>query len=464
MIERLKSIFARSSSEKAGQSVPPAPEPEPKERQSSRLSFSPSPYVAAGYVTIALAFGVFGTWAYTAPLGAGVIASGTVSVESNRKVIQHLEGGIVTEILVDDGDVVEAGDVLIRLDETQARSNYAMLNMRLTVLRATEARLIAESTSADEIQFPEELGDTGSPIVEAAIKLQRTLFDDRQQTRDGQIAILESRKEQLEAGIVGLEQQLEAIGARIDSMDEEIERLTRGQEGGVVSANQLAQTNRVRLELEGEYGQITAEIAKLKQTIAETDLEIMQTKQEYVERASTELRDIRNELNEVRERTTVAKHVLDRTVITAPVGGMVQGVQVHTLNGVIRPAEPLMNIIPLDDDLVVSARVRPVDIDNVSVGQRAEVRFPAFSSRTTPLIMGTVEVVSQDVYDPEEQGQEPYYLARIRVAEADVPGNVRGRLLPGMPADVIILTGERTLVQYLLKPLSDSFQKGMREI
>jgi HlyD family type I secretion membrane fusion protein len=431
--------------------------------QAKKENFSPRPYIIAGYATIILAFGVFGTWAATASLASGVVASGTVSVESNRKSIQHLEGGIVKEIMVREGDIVEAGDPLIVLDPTQAQGNYAVMRTRQTILQATEARLMAESMDAADVQFPPDLLASGNGEELAALEMQRTLFNDRKATKEGQVGILRVRKDQLNEEIVGLETQLEATAAQRASIEEEVSRLTTGQESGVVSTNQLSQLTRQSLELQGNYGRLLAEIAKIKQSVAETELQILQINQEFVERAGNELRDIRDELNEVSERVIVAKDVLDRTTVRAPVRGMVQGIMVHTTQGVIRTAEPIMDIIPLDDDLIISARIRPLDIDSVAVGSVAEVRFPAFQSRTTPVIFGDVQVLSQDVYDPKDGRTEPYYIGRVRVADENVPDEIKGRLVPGMPADVIISTGERTLVQYLIKPLEDSFSKGMRE-
>lgn len=425
--------------------------------------FSPSPYVVAGYLTIAVAFGIFGTWAATAPLASGVVASGTVSVESNRKAIQHFEGGIVQELLVQEGDIVDAGQPLVILDPTQAQGNYSVLNTRLTLLQATEARLVAESTNADTITFPEHLQAPEDRNVEIALELQRTLFHDRKATKEGQIGILQSRIDQLHNEIDGLEVQLKATEQQRDSLALELERLTKGQESGVVATNQLAQMSRQQWELQGNYGQIVAQIAKSRQSIAETELQIVQISQEFKERAGSELRDLRDQLNEVSERVVLARDVLSRTVIESPVRGMVQEMQIHTTGGVVRPADHILDIIPLDDDLIIHVRVRPIDIDSVAIGSVAEVRFAAFNSNTTPVIFGTVDVLSQDVIQPEDGRSEPYYVARVHVDDKDVPTQIRGRLVAGMPADIIIATGERTLMEYLLKPLEDRFSKGMRE-
>jgi HlyD family type I secretion membrane fusion protein len=427
------------------------------------VEFSPAPYVRAGLITIVLAFGAFGGWAALAPLAGGVVASAMVSVETNRKSIQHLEGGIIKAILVEDGDVVEAGAELVRLDATQAQSNFAMLNARLIMLLATEARLNAESVSADVIDFPPATFQLNDPDSLRALSVQQALFADRRATRDGQIEILRSRIEQLRAEAEGLRVQLEATRGQRDSLVSEIERLTAGEKSGVVATNQLSQMLREQMELQGAHGSILSQIATVGQTEAETELQIIQIGQQFKERASDELRDIRSQLNEVSERVLLARDVLERTTITAPVRGIVQGLRVHSAQGVIRAAEPIMDIIPIDDDLVITARIRPLDIDSVSVGGNVEVKFTAFQSRTMPTIYGTVTVVSTDVIDPQDGRTEPYYQARIRVEDDAIPLEVRGRLVPGMPAEVVIATGERTLMQYLAAPIISSFGKGMRE-
>ncbi|MBX3567333.1 MAG: HlyD family type I secretion periplasmic adaptor subunit [Rhizobiaceae bacterium] len=426
-------------------------------------AFSPTPYVMMGYATIALAFGVFGTWAATAPLASGVVAHGTVAVMTNRKTIQHLEGGIIQQIAVKEGDIVEAGQVLVKLDPTQASGNVAVLGARLALLRATEARLSAESIDAPDIGFPPEISGAPGAKEPLYLTLQRTLFRDRKATKDGQISILRARIGQLEEEVSGLDAQRQSLASQQGSLDEEIERMKVGEESGYISTNQVAQLMRARMEMEGNLGRIIADAARANQTIAETKLQILQIRQEFVERAGTELRDIRDQVSEVSERLKQAEYVLDRTTITAPVRGKIQSIRYHTTSGVVRPADPIMELIPMDDDLVINARVRPIDVDDVILGGKAEVRFSAFASRQTPVIFGTVQVLSPDIIQSESPQIEPYYDARITVNEKDVPAEMRGRLQPGMPAEVIIASGERTMVDYLIKPLKDSFSKGMLE-
>jgi HlyD family type I secretion membrane fusion protein len=425
--------------------------------------FSPKPYVMAGYLTIFLGFGGFGTWAAVAPIASGVVANGTVSVESNRKTVQHLEGGIVSEIIAKEGDIVEPGDPVLRLDPTQALGTYTYLRDRVGLLQAQEARLIAESTNVNEMTLPDLLQSRSSPAIEAAITLQKTIFGDRKKTRDGQIEILQARMDQLSEAVAGLLEQRDAVDEQTKSLQEEVSRLTKGQANGAVAINQISEVTRAQLSMKGDHGSITTEIAKLRQTISETKLQIVQVSQEFVERAGGELRDVRDQLNEAKEKAGAAKDVLDRTVIRAPVRGMLQNIRVHTKGGVIRAAEPVMDIIPLDDNLMVTAKIRPIDINNVKVGLKAELRFSSFPSRTTPAIFGKVTVLSQDVIEPTQANESPYYEARIEVGDKDVPQEIRGRLLPGMPADVIISTGERTFAQYVIRPLTDAFHKSMRE-
>lgn len=433
------------------------------ESEIAEKSFSPAPYVIAGYTTIVLAFGVFGTWAATAPLASGVVAHGTVAVFSNRKVIQHLEGGIVDEINVQEGDIVEAGDVLVRLEKKQSEGNLMVLSSRLALLRATEARLQAESVDAPDIAFPDDMVAASGADEALYIKLQRTLFRDRKATKDGQVGILHARIDQLQEEVLGLTAQQKSLADQRDSMAAEIKRMQEGEQKGYVSTNQVAQLMRARMELDGNLGRILADSAKANQTIAETKLQVLQLTQEFVERASNELRDIRDQAAEVGERVKQAQDVVDRSVIRAPVRGMVQDIRVHTRSGVVRPAEPIMEIIPLDDDLIVNARVRPLDVDNVAVGGPAEVRFSAFASRATPVIFGKVEVLSSDVIQPDNPQVEPYYVARVSVSDKDIPEMMKGRLVPGMPAEVIIASGERTLFEYIIKPLKDAFSKGLLE-
>jgi len=427
-----------------------------------KSGFSPRPFVVIGYVVIFVAFGILGGWAATAPLASAVIASGTVSVESNRKTIQHFEGGIVEQILVQEAQHVETGDVLVRLIPLQAEANRGMVRSRYTIAKASEARLLAERNNIAAIDFPGDLAARSDPATQLILQNQRALFDDRRQVRDGQISILDTRIEQLEREIDGLLLTQEATGLEMKFMEEEVERLRDGLKRGVVAQNRLAATERQRAQLQGQLGRVTSELAKTRKAIGETELQIVQLGQEFRERAVTELKTVRDELTELEERLIVADDVLERTQIRAPITGIVQNIQVHTEGGVIRTGEPIMEIVPVADDLIINAQVQPLDIDSITSGLQAEVRFPAFPSRNLDVVFGRIESISPDIIINEQQ-QTSYYLTRIVVDESQVPENIAGRIVPGMPADIIIATGERTVIDYLVAPLSDAITRSMRE-
>ncbi|WP_108398029.1 HlyD family type I secretion periplasmic adaptor subunit [Devosia submarina] len=431
--------------------------------KTSARRYSPTPFILLGFATIGITFGVMGVWAATAPLDSAVVAPGVVAVESNRKLIQHLEGGIVAEIMVTEGQTVEAGQMLVRLLPTQAQANQSILQQRVAVLRATEKRLEAERANLDEPDFAAigELQDQAA--LETAIKSQGQLFTERKAIRDSKVSILQSRIEQFHQQIAGLTVQRQAIERQQASIDAEIERLRSGESTGVVRANQITAMERDSAALTGNYGQLVSESARAYQSIIETDLQIVQINQEYQERAASELKDTLAELNEITERLVVAEDVNSRTLIRAPQSGIVQNIRIHTMGGVVRPAETMMEIVPQNEPLVINAQVRPLDIDSLAPGQVSEIKFPAFSSRNLPTIFGTVDVLSPDLIYPEDTRQPAYYLARISVPDSNVPETIKGRIIPGMPADAIIVTGERTMVDYLVKPIRDSLDKSMRE-
>ncbi|MDB5474262.1 MAG: prsE [Devosia sp.] len=425
--------------------------------------YSPTPFIIMGFAVIGATFGVMGVWASTAPLDSAVVAPGVVAVESNRKLIQHLEGGIVAEIMVTEGQTVEAGQPLVRLLPTQAQANQSILQQRVAVLRATEKRLEAERANIDEPDFAAITDVEDTAALANAIKSQGQLFTERKAIRDSKIDILGSRIEQFHQQIAGLTVQRDAIERQQASIDAEIARLRGGESTGVVRTNQITAMDRDSAALVGSYGQLVSQSAQAHQSIIETDLQIVQITQEYQERAASELKDTVAELNELTERLVVAEDVNSRTLIRAPQSGIVQNIRVHTTGGVVRPADTIMEIVPQDEALVINAQVRPLDIDSLAPGQVSEIKFPAFSSRNLPTIFGTVDVLSPDLIYPEDSREPAYYLARISVPEENVPEMIKGRILPGMPADAIIVTGERTMVDYLVKPIRDSLDKSMRE-
>jgi len=422
---------------------------------------NPKPVALMGFVIILATFGLFGGWAAYAKLDSAVVAAATITLEGNRRVVQHLEGGIVEEIFVKEADKVQEGDVLLRMSGVEARSNLGVLTTRLNVARVVEARLLAERTLKDSIAMPE--GAEDNPVLAATVADQLDIFSDRRSILKSQEDILTSRIEQIHVQIEGLGLQKSALERRLTNYTTMIERMREGVERGVIEGNLLSQREDELIQIEANLGQIISEIAQARTVVGETELQALQVTQEYRERANTELEQIRAETAELEERATVARDVLSRIEIRAPGSGTIQNLKVHTEGSVIRAGEVLMELVPEDEELIINARVSPIDIDNVAPGLSTEVRFTAFKSRLTPLMLGVVESVSNDVITPDNPNELPFYLARVIVDEDDVPEEIRGRLTAGMPADVIITTGERTVMDYILSPLTDAIRKSLIE-
>jgi len=424
---------------------------------------SPKPVALAGYILIFITFGVFGSWAAVAKLDSAVVAPGTISLEGNRRVVQHFEGGIVEDILVQEAKVVEKGEVLVRLNSIEARSNMDVFSTRLKVTRLVEARLLAERALGDEVTFPADVTDEASSALASVLADQQDLFKERNLILKSQEDILSKRVEQINVQIKGLELQKSAFERRIENYTTMLERMRTGADSGSIATNQLAQREDELIEIEANLGQVISDIAQAQATIGETELQALQVKQEYRERASTELEQIRAEISELQERRKVTADVLARTEIRAPGSGTIQNLKVHTVGSVIRPGEILMELVPEDEELIVNARVSPIDADNVAPGLSTEVRFTAFQAKLTPIMLGSVDTVSNDVITPDNANEAPYYLARVTVDEKDIPEDVKDRLTAGMPADVVITTGERTVINFIASPLMDAVRKSLIE-
>lgn len=427
------------------------------------MKSNPKPFVVAGYTVILLTFGVVGGWAATARLDSGVIAPGTIDVASNRKEIQHLEGGIIEEILVSEGQSVKAGDILMRLNDVQARSNLRVYTIRLHIAQAMEARLLAERRMEETLKLPEKLEKDATPEVKAAIADQQEIFQDRISILKSQNDILQTRIEQLHKEYEGLEVQKEAYQRRVEILQERLDRLRPGLENGVVQANVFSTYEEEYVEVKANVARMDTEKAKVEKTIGETEYQIIQTQQEFKERANSEYKEVSGQIKELIEHIKVAENVLARTQIRSPVDGFAQNLRFHTTGGVIRPGDVVVEIVPVEDRMVINAHVAPIDIDSVHPGLVAEVKFSAFASRFMPIVTGEVDSVSKGTIVPSDQRQPPYYLARINVSKGMVPDEIEERLTAGMPADVIISTGERTVMDYLISPLTDAIRKSMRE-
>lgn len=424
---------------------------------------NPGKFSFIGYVILFITFGVLGTWAYFGIIASAVVAPGVVALESDRKVVQHFEGGIVQEILVREADFVEQGDPLIVLDNIQVTSEIAVLELRRATSEALIARLIAEQTFAEEVSFPEDLLASDNPIVSSAVQAQRNIFNDRRSIFLSQTEILEYRAEQLNGQAEGYEVQRAALESRFELRNELFERMRTGEERGVIESNRLSDMQDEVIQIEASIGTAMSDIAQVKAAAGEARLNILKLKQEYSERANSELKTARSELSEINENLTVAKDRMRRTTITAPTTGKVQSLAVTTRGSVIRSGEILMEIVPSDETLLIDAKVAPVDVDNVRPGLETEVRFSAFKARLSKLVLGEVMSISTDVLTTEDPNASPYYLARIKVPDENLTDEIREGLTAGMPADVVILTGERTVLQYMLDPLSEAIFKSLRE-
>jgi HlyD family type I secretion membrane fusion protein len=432
--------------------------------KSRPASDDPRVFALIGYAIIIFTFFVLGGWAAWAPLSGAVSAPGFVNTEGNKKTVQHLEGGIVKEILVHEGDHVTAGEILIRLDETQPKGNLEIARNQLYGALARDARLDSELAGSADVAFPAELlAVADDPIAAKAMEDERNQFHDKRAVLDGQISIYHSRGEQLRQEMEGLDRQRAAAEDQIKYIKDELEGVRGLYEKSLVPKTRWLALERERARLEGEIGRNIAERAKAEKSLGETELQIQQVKQQAQEQWSHDLVETREKMRDLRSKYIVAQDVLRRLEITAPVTGRVQNLKVFTIGAVIRQGEPLMDIGPDQDKLIVQARVSTLDIEGVSVGKTAEVRFPAFHDRSLLMIAGTIISISQDRLI-DEATKQPYYLALIDVPEENIPPHYRGKLTSGMNADVIMPTKERTALDYLIEPLRNRMRKAFREL
>jgi HlyD family type I secretion membrane fusion protein len=430
------------------------------ERRASRgfADFRAPARVAYGLVI--LAFGVLGGWAAYAPLDSAAIAPGQIEVESRRKVIQHLEGGIIKEILVKEAEWVQEGQVLFRLEPIQARASVDMLRKQLDAVLAREARLLAERDGSRTISFPDEL--RSRPQAAAALADEERQFLERRQSVDNQVRMLDARLDQLREQVTGRARQEAALASQVESLNSELTAVAPIVAKGYYAKNKFLALQRDKTRLEGEFGQARAEGAKLTKQQEEVQIQIEQLRQKFREDAARELADARNRLSDLREKLAVAADVLTRVEVRAPMAGVVQNLRVAGVSGVIKAGEAIGELVPGSNEVVVAAQVSTLDIDSVAPGQKAEIRFAGLSSRRTPTIWGRVESVTADAL-LNDASKQPYYRARVIVERATLPAAVVAKLIPGMPADVLITTGERSVLDYIVGPLLNAIAKGMRE-
>jgi len=417
-----------------------------------------------GLAALALLVGGFGLWSVAATIAGAIVAPGQIEVERNRQVVQHPDGGVVGAILVEEGDAVEAGEVLVRLDGTLLESELAIVEDQLFEAMARGARLEAERDEADTVIFEDELleaarrrGDVGDMI-----DAQRRLFTARRDTLAREVEQLGRRQGQIESQIAGIDAERAALVLQLGFIREELASVRSLFEKGLAQASRVLALQREEARLEGSVGRLAASRAEAQGRITETGIEILKLAKQRREEAISRLSEVRARELEFAERRRKMRETLSRLDIRAPSAGLVYDLAVHAPRSVVRPAEPVMYIIPQDRPLIVTARIDPTDIDQISAGQAASLRFPAFDRRTTPALSGTVAKVSADAF-VDETTRTSYYRVEIVLPENEI-ARLEGRgLVPGMPVDVFIRTAERTPMSYLVKPLTDYFSKSFRE-
>lgn len=429
-------------------------------------------YDAARSVRHHLAFGLcvaasllvaIGGWASVTQLAGAVVANGTFVVTSYVKKVQHPDGGVVGDLLVHEGDRVTAGDVLLRLDATQIRSNLAMIRKRLYELEARQARLEAERDELDTIIFPAVLTHLADdPDATRAMYSETQLFRFRRDTREGEKAQLRERIAQYEMQMTGLKAQQEAYEHAIAVLEDELSGLRSLRASGLVTVERMNELDRQAATYGGERGEAIAGQAEAAGMIAETRLKIIQVDADLKTEVGEELRDIQGEIGEYVERRVAAEDQLKRIDIVAPQNGAVHELAVHAPGAVISPAETILLIVPDQDQLSLEVQVDPADIDQIHQGQAAVLRLSAFNQRTTPELNGQVSRIAADLTKDEVTGLS-YYLARIELPPQEIARLGDTVLIPGMPAEAFIQTGERTALSYVLKPLSDQMNRAFRE-
>jgi HlyD family secretion protein len=404
-----------------------------------------------------------GIWSGFAPLESAAIASGVVESESSRKTIQHLEGGIVREILVSDGDVVHNGQTLIALDDTRARVEVQSLQGQLWDAAAREARLQAEQQGQERLSFPAGLETARNESASAAAVLaaQRNIFETRRQVFQSQAAVIREKKLQVDKEIEGLKAQETAVAQRAGIAREELDMVATLVNKGLERRPRLLSLEREVADIEGRRGEIAAQISRAGQVISESLATLLKLESDRQNEIAQSLREAQNQIFQLRERLRAAEDQLSRTEVKAREDGVVTDLRIHTPGGVIAAGAPLMDLVPRQDRLIVIARVRPEDIDVVHPGLNADVHLLPYNQRRIPRLRGTVMHVSADRLI-DKRTDQPYYAAKIRVQDSRIIEDDI-RIIPGMPAQVFIKTGSGTVALYALRPLVDTFNSAFRE-
>ncbi|WP_296349096.1 HlyD family type I secretion periplasmic adaptor subunit [Reyranella sp.] len=415
-----------------------------------------------GFVAVALLVVGIGGWAAATQISGAVIAPGKLVVDSNVKKVQHPTGGVVGELLVKEGDQVKQGDVVVRLDGTQARSSLAVVNKALDELIARQARNEAERDADKSVVFPADMVERkGDPEVARLMSGEQRLFEMRKAAREGQKAQLREQIQQLQLQIEGTQAQEAAKAKEVTLLMQELESVRVLWKQNLVQISRVTALERDAARLEGERASLVAAVAQGRGRIAELELKIHQIDQDLSTEVGKELAEIRAKKSELTERRVSAEDQLKRIDLVAPQDGRVFQRNVHTVGGVIQAGEPVMLIVPQSDALIIEAKVAPHDIDQIHIGQHAVLRFAAFNQRTTPELNGEVIHIGADVAQ-DDKATEPYYSVRVRVSDGELARLDGLQLLAGMPVEVFIQTTPRTVASFLVKPLTDQLARAFR--
>ena len=419
--------------------------------------------IIGGLIVLFVFFGGAGYWAVTAPLASAARANGQVIVEGRSKTIQHLEGGIIREILVKEGEFVRTGQPLMKLDSTQSGASEEMHALQRFASIAEKVRLEAERDNMESLNFPEALQRRAvDPRIKKLLDNQIAIFESRKSATSGEISIHQQRIEQLRAEIESYESQKKSQSVQLALIQDEHKDAHRLWKKGIMAKPKVLQLEREAARLTGNRDNLNAQIARAGQKISETELSIQQVRKRQNEEVNDKLEEVEKGIVLLDQQLRASKDVLDRTVIKSPTNGIVENLRFVTPGGVINRGEPVLDVVPTDKNLIVEARVRRTDIDSIYKGLDADVDLLAYNSRNTPTLKGRVDHLSADAVT-DKRSQESFYLVRVSISQSEVEQLEGVDLYPGMPVEVMIRTGERTFLEYLAQPISQSFRRAFRE-
>lgn len=422
-------------------------------------------HVLFGLVLLAVSFGGFGAWAFRAPLAAAVLAAGSFVATGRNKIVQHLEGGIIAEIRVNEGDQVQAGQPLLLLDQTSALANKRELMLRRVRLETIAARLQAVYAGTESVELSDYVAQLrGDPEIDAMVEEQLVNFVGSRAKFDSDIALLTSNIHAAQARREGLEEQLTALERQVTLLEEDHDARTQLMERGLVRRSEVNALRRALAEADGEAARLRSMIRETTELTQKAQLQITQARNEDRQQALDEMQVVESELDSIREQSLKAQDILERSEILSPVTGTVVRLHYHTIGGVIEAGKPIIEILPDDVPLIIEAQVPRTDVDSLTVGHPASVRLTSLNQRTTPVLIGRLIYVSADAIPSDTDGaRREVYLARVGIP-TDELSRVHGFTpTPGMPAEVMIQTESRTFMQYLLKPVRDSFSRAFLE-